>query len=203
MGFLKDLFSKQSISSRNYFSLSAMNHALAKCKNEQIRDAINLAIDIGTDLVEMTTHYCTCGECSKYQGRVYSITGTDTRFPTLPEQVFLYGGIHPGCRHGFFPYFYGQTLSGLGLETFDPITYSNRPFVDERSSAEIAEYDQRQLKIAYKKQSAQEYKQLCESFPDIAPKSLSAYSRMKRANSSTYQKIKARATKVSFKEFPN
>lgn len=103
----------------------------------------------------------------------------------------------------FFPYFYGQTLSGSGLEAFDPITYSNRPFVDERSSAEIEEYDQRQLEIAYKKQSAQEYKQLCESFPDIAPKSLSAYSRMKRANSSTYQKIKARATKVSFKEFPN
>lgn len=108
MGFLKDLFSKQGISSRNYFSLSAMNHALAKCKNEQIRDAINLAIDIGTDLVEMTTHYCTCGECSKYQGRVYSITGTDTRFPPLPEQVFLYGGIHSECRHGFFLTFTGR-----------------------------------------------------------------------------------------------
>ena len=108
MGFLKDLFSKQGISSRNYFSLSAMNHALAKCKNEQIRDAINLAIDIGTDLVEMTTHYCTCGECSKYQGRVYSITGTDTRFPPFLNKCFYMAGFIQNAGTVFFLTFTGR-----------------------------------------------------------------------------------------------
>lgn len=208
MGFFKHLFSsgsseKINTSSQRPFNLNAMNLALNKCRNTQFRETLKLAIEFQTDLVEMTSHYCTCGECSKYQGRVFSVTGADSRFPLLPEQVYLYGGIHKGCRHSFYAHVYGQTLSSDGLDSVDPIAYSNRPLLDERSKDEIEQYSKMQLDIAFKKQAAREYRRLREKLPEIAPKSLSAYSRMKKAGTNTYIKIKETAKEhgIRLKEF--
>ena len=44
-----------------------------------VRDAKSL----DTDLVIMTVHGNTCPECAKHQGRVFSLSGRDTRFPML------------------------------------------------------------------------------------------------------------------------
>ena len=70
------------------------------------REAGNLArenqlIENGYDLVEMTTHYPTCEKCAMFQGRVYSLTGKDKRFPALMKTAFKsgYRNIHPNCRH--------------------------------------------------------------------------------------------------------
>lgn len=93
--------------------------------------------EFGTDLVEMSRDGSTCEECAKYEGRVFSISGKDKRFPKLPEEVFKYGGMHSGCRHSFSPYIYG---SSLACSSADAVEYSNRPFADERTDAQKEDY---------------------------------------------------------------
>jgi hypothetical protein len=57
------------------------------------------------------------------QGRVYSISGKDKRFPPLNKAFSgSYANIHPNCRHTLTPY----------IEAFQDVekdmAYSNRPF---------------------------------------------------------------------------
>lgn len=79
-----------------------------------------------TDLVYCPKHFDTCKLCSIYQDRVYSINGKDKRFPKLPEEVFIYGGFHEGCRHNFYAFTYGVSTMSSGKK--DAIKWSNRPF---------------------------------------------------------------------------
>lgn len=48
-----------------------------------------------------------CRLCGAYQGKVYSITGKDKRFPSLFNTVLKNGYAlpHPNCRHEFIPWF--------------------------------------------------------------------------------------------------
>ena len=76
-----------------------------------LREATNTATvestrSFGYDLVKMTTHYPTCAICAPLQGRVYSISGNDERFPALDDLPGFDKGfktIHPNCRHVVTP----------------------------------------------------------------------------------------------------
>ena len=69
------------------------------------REAGNLArenqlTENGYDLMMMTEHYPTCEACAVLQGRVYSISGRDKRFPPLSRAFPSgYRNVHPNCRH--------------------------------------------------------------------------------------------------------
>ena len=69
--------------------------------------AIGSALQTGTDLVEMTTMPQCCKLCGAYQGKVYSISGRDKRFPALFKTVLKNGYAlpHPNCRHEFIPFY--------------------------------------------------------------------------------------------------
>lgn len=97
--------------------------------------------DLGTDYVYCGGHTYTCSECAKYQNRVYSISGKDSAYPKLPDFVYEYGGFHPGCRHGFHPFF-GDSIADKNGNYVDALEYSNRPFVDDRTPEEIEGYNQ-------------------------------------------------------------
>lgn len=144
-----------------------------------------MAEQLGTDLVEMTEHYCTCGECAKYQGRVFSISGKSKTFPKIPDAFFIYGAIHEGCRHSFYPYFEDST------PTYHEniVEYSNRPFIDNRSQEEIEQYESEQKAQKDLIKDREDYDWIWENLIDIAPKSFSGYRRMKNANSANYQKL--------------
>ena len=63
---------------------------------------IEQGIEYEYDLVEMISHQVTCEKCAIFQGRIYSISGKDKRFP--PLSVVLPEGthqIHLGCKHIF------------------------------------------------------------------------------------------------------
>lgn len=139
----------------------------------------------------MSEHYCTCGECAKYQGRVFSLTGTNKKFPKVPDAFFVYGGIHEGCRHEFYPYFEGD------IPTYHKniVQYSNSPFVDNRSKAEKEQYEaEKKAEEDYIKDK-NDYDWLWENLGDIAPKSFSGYRRMKNSNSANFQKLCKEAEK--------
>lgn len=63
----------------------------------------------------------TCDTCAVYQGRVYSISGNDSRYPALYKTAFKsgYSIIHPNCRHSWSPYhveLYGEEEKRQALE---------------------------------------------------------------------------------------
>lgn len=65
--------------------------------------------ELGRDLVICTKINATCPICRKYEGKVYSISGQDNRFPPLydtDKSPFKdgYNIIHPNCRHEFLPF---------------------------------------------------------------------------------------------------
>lgn len=154
-----------------------------------------------TDLVEMSAHGSTCEGCAKYQGRVFSISGKDKRFPKLPDIVMKTGAMHDGCRHSFSPFYYD--ISTMRYGTGDPIKYSNRPFVDNRT-AEDKEAHKRYLdKInkddnwweEWKKREKErniernKYEWTLQNLPNLAPKSIGGYMRMKNAQSKNWLKL--------------
>lgn len=161
-------------------------------KSIVFRKTLKECSNLGTDLVECVSHEQTCGICSKYQDRIYSISGKDKDFPKLPEIVLKYGGFHEGCRHGFYPF-----LKNCSTPTFkgNPIKMSNRPYIDKRSNSEKIAYNNRMKKIEIKKQAKKEYDKIRRLLPELAPKSLSGYSNMKNKNSPNFLKLTEEAEK--------
>lgn len=69
----------------------------ARVHNEAVRA---LAADAGIDLVRVTTSASACSEvCTDYQGRIYSLSGTDRRYPQLTRTP----PFHPNCVHRLEP----------------------------------------------------------------------------------------------------
>ena len=192
-------------------------------RDEAVNRLLSGLKDCGTDLAIMQPHGCACPECAKYQGRVFSVSGADRRFPRIPQEFFKYGGIHKGCGHSFFPFIYGvndpqldYTFSIQKIKKWkyrrDIIAFSNRPFVDDRPQEDIdaaLELMEKNRIAAEKKKYAddhmieaealrgemkREFKWIQDNLPDICPKSFSGYMRMKNSNSKNYQKIVAAAT---------
>lgn len=76
---------------------------------------INQCSELGADLVKMSSHVGTCDRCKPLQGKVYSISGNDRRYPALlPE---FRPPIHPNCRHVIQPYIREMDKDADRLET--------------------------------------------------------------------------------------
>lgn len=88
---------------------------------------INNAKTMKTDLVEAEYFRGCCGECAKYRGRWFSISGRDKRFPKMPVD---YGCTCSGLT--FYPVIYGASKPDHCPKNKDIIEYSNRPFIDDR-----------------------------------------------------------------------
>lgn len=160
---------------------------------ELFNETVRAARELGTDLLEMTSHEGTCGICSAHQGRVYSISGYDNRFPRLPAYVLSNGVLHDGCRHSFFPFFYGVSELTNGM---DPIIYSNKPFVDERSEHEKEQWE---LKKETEREAIKDkitYEKIKVLLPDIAPKSFGGFRKMKSSASKNYLLLIERAKNI-------
>jgi hypothetical protein len=149
------------------------------------REAGNLARTVqltanGYDLVKMTEHYPTCEKCARYQGRVFSISGNDKRFPSLATAFpgLKYMNVHPNCRHSVHPWV--ESLQ-TDEETQAEIARSNKPFEDTRPEAEKDLYTQQQLDARQMRQDRYQYERYKARLGDDAPKSFHAFRRMKKA----------------------
>lgn len=162
---------------------------------------LRLCKELGTDYIYCSCHHGTCPECAKYQCRVYCISGKDKRLPKLPDIVKQYGGFHEGCRHTFHAFFLNtfSTIQDSDLHEHDVYRYSNRPFIDDRTESDKQMHLERLEKKAKEKESAYNkeiYYLLKEKIPDIMPKSLSGFTRMKNINSKNYQAIVQAAQEI-------
>lgn len=63
--------------------------------------SLSQARNYGTDLVQVSSHNTTTEICMQYEGKVFSISGTDKRFPPLTASP----PYHPNCLHLIYPTF--------------------------------------------------------------------------------------------------
>lgn len=159
--------------------------------SEMLKCEIKNAKELGTDLLEADYPEPASELEAIYRGRIYSISGSDARFPKLPRKELR------ETRINLYPFLYGISQP-LYCPNGQEIIFSNRPLIDERSDSEKEEYEKIILDILKKENTKREYLWLTENLPSIAPKTLSGYSRMKNLNSANFQKLRCAAHNMGY-----
>lgn len=152
--------------------------------------------EIREDLFILSTSSC-CPYCSIYGNRVYSISGADRRFPSfskLPVDLRNIKCPVCDCYLGVGNYF-PLDING---ELKDMIKRSCRPFTDMRTFEQKMHYE-KEMKEKHQKQTNRlEYEWLYEHLPEMCPKSLGGYVRMKNSNSVGFRQIVSEASKQGY-----
>lgn len=202
-----DIAEKEILGEKSEVSRKAVHEQVI---NKQLQNAKSMK----TDLVCVTCNCYHCGECAKYIGRVYSVSGRDERFPKLPDYV-IDNAQH--CGMGLHPFVYGVNFlrdpyTQESICDDNVIKISNRPYEDNRPQKWIDGYEhllditrQENLDKANSEQARLEYEKIAVLLPDIVPKSQGAYTRMKKSNSANFQKLKEKAISagIEIKDFDN
>ena len=87
------------------YDIASYSELVARTKASEAVNAgtINRMIDAEQDLVMVTRHGATDG-CGFYEGRVFSISGTSDRYPSLSELPNGGPPFHPNCKHSLAPF---------------------------------------------------------------------------------------------------
>lgn len=156
------------------------------------REAGNLArekqlTDNGYDLMIITEHHPCCGQCARVQGRVFSISGDDKRFPPLSAAFPSgYRNIHPNCSCVAVPWI--EELQSPE-ELRQALEKGSQPLRDERSAGEKALYTQQQSDSRQMRADLVQYQRYKARLGDDAPKSFSAFRRMKNAGGDRWNEL--------------
>lgn len=152
---------------------------------------------LGIDLVRCTTMPGCCAYCRMYEGKVYSISGNDPRFPALYKTALQngYNIMHPNCRHEFIP-FVEQMQSPSEMETL--IKNSNNFEPPSKDDIVIKKYNQDQATLRQWRNELNEFNSLKATLGNDMPyTTIGSFRRAKRANSPTYQSIHGSAIKTA------
>ncbi|MCD8192872.1 MAG: phage minor capsid protein [Oscillospiraceae bacterium] len=151
-----------------------------------------------TDLVEVGSVGTCCSICAKYRNRIYSLSGKDKRFPKFPKDFHMSCGLHVS------PFIYGVMEPRFKCKNY--ILHSWRPFIDCRSKKEKQahiKWLEDIEKTKYRERPADlnhiVYYWFKPKFPNDFPKSLSAFSRMRNANTEKYQALVQKIEKAGYK----
>ena len=153
--------------------------------------AIETGRQLGHNLVLFTIiPNATCAVCAAVQGRVFSMTREDERFPYLYDLPGFKNGahtLHPRCRHNLV-----VTVEQLWSEEERKqyLEDAKRPVdVDPRSQEEIDMYNRAREEDRALEEDRKLYKEYKRVLRDVAPKSFSGFRAMKKTNSKSYQKL--------------
>ncbi len=158
---------------------------------------ITQALKEGIDLVECDIVSPTCDSCAVYQGRVYSISGKDSRYPSLYQTAFKrgYSIIHPNCRHSWSPY---HAELYTDDEKREALERSNRSWMPDGNGRHFQQMEKAREAYAIGQQKQREwnaeileYERMKAHYKGIGEeppyKTLGAFRRAKRANAESYE----------------
>ena len=119
------------------------------------------------DLVKMSEHLGSCSMCAPYQGKVFSISGKDDKFPSLYQTVLKngYNTVHPNCAHSFMPYI-AALQSDEELDKMSQISNDIPDDVNDIKAKNAAIYMKTQAKNKIKQEHKQIENTLGMQFPD-------------------------------------
>lgn len=157
---------------------------------------INQLSTNGYDLVIMTSHYPTCRVCAKLQGRVFSLSGKDKRFPSLYATAFKggYNNVHPNCRHSVHP-FVESMQSPEELQHH--LQKGSEPLADNRSEDEINLYNKQQTDNRQIRQDRYQWERYKQRLGEDAPKSFHAFRRIKKAGGEAWEDLHGKYKDIS------
>lgn len=173
-----------------YISLSSYAETVARSTTREAtnRATLNQLTELGYDLVKISSHASSCPLCAPLEGRVYSISGKDPRYPKLDIAYSgEYANIHPNCRHVLMPY-----IEEFAVDSEGDRTFSNRPFdIDERAQKQIDKYNEVQKWKRQMKDDRDQWQRYQLAMPDKTPKTFAGFRRMKNSNSGNYQQLES------------
>lgn len=137
------------------------------------------------DLVKMSEHGTTCPICAPLEGRVYSISGTSSKYPSLDHAYTgSHANIHPNCKHVLMPY-----IPELADSPKKDMVFSNRDFdIDPRSKKQLDQYNQKQEQTRILRQDKNQWERYRLSVKET-PKTFSAFRRMKKADNEKFKEL--------------
>lgn len=156
------------------------------------REAGNLArekqlLANGYDLVIITEHKPCCELCARVQGRVFSISGKDKRFPPLSAAFTSgYRNVHPNCRCVAVPWIEEMRSPE---ERQAAIEKGSQPLRDERSAKEKALYTQQQSDRRQMRADLIQYERYKAQLGSDAPQTFSAFRRVKNAGGDRWEAL--------------
>ncbi len=114
---------------------------------------LQFAKEMGTDLVEVTAHAGARPSHAEWQGKVYSLSGKSRGYKKLDEATgygTVTGLCGANCRHGFFPFFPGESgaYSKTELEEYtrpDAVTYNGKS-MSLYEAQQMQRYHERQIR---------------------------------------------------------
>lgn len=157
-------------------------------RKAHVTGAENTIKQNGLDLVYVNFVGITCEYCSKYQGRVYSISGADTRFPKLEIRP----PYHAHCVHSVSAW----------IEEYQPadevermLVASNRPFTDNRTESNIRKYNEIQRNKSRKNETRKQWMRYKAALPNDTP-NLRQFASQKARNTKAYQELQEDYRKI-------
>lgn len=159
-----------------------------KTSTARIQAHSNTYQEAGVDLYEVVGASDPCPVCGAYHNKVFSVNGSDDRFPHVDVQNIF--PLHPNCRCSILPYvieYEDEADINAKIEKskqFDPSK-------DDRTADQKRKYKEMQEARRKARQEMKQYAKIKGVLGDDAPKTIGAYRRMKRSNSKRYQEIQA------------
>jgi hypothetical protein len=147
-------------------------------RKAHVEGSLNKSTDVGIDLVYVNRVGITCDICAKYQGRVYSVSGKDGRFPRLEARPPYHGH----CVHNLTPWVEEYHDE---LDVKKTIRDSNKPFTDSRTEADIRKYEETQRDKSTKNETRKQWIRYKARMPDLPD--LRTFASHKARNTKRYQ----------------
>ncbi len=101
---------------RYHYTPRYYSELVARTKFHQAHSQATLvqAANYGTDLIQVSTHNTKTEICQDFEGKIFSISGKDLRFPPLTENA----PYHPNCLHLEYPTFESAMIVQGSLQSF-------------------------------------------------------------------------------------
>lgn len=147
---------------------------------------LNQLTELGYDLVKMTAHSTSCAICLPLQGRVYSISGNDKRYPALSvAYTGEYANIHPNCRHRLVPY-----IEALADDPEGDRDESNKPFkIPKKDQAQLNIYNKTQKDKQQLRTDMKQWQKYMLALPNDTPRNFISFRTMKKSGSNKWQQL--------------
>ncbi|MED4234415.1 phage minor capsid protein [Priestia megaterium] len=167
-----------------------------KMREANTQGAANRYIESGVTLVKVSQHAPTCHVCAGFQGMVISLTGDNPGFKSINDGGVQLPPFHPNCRHTIIPFVIAyKTKEEIQKEKDKWKTW--KPKEDIRSTSQQRAYKKEQDIRRKAHEELKMYERYKAVLGSDAPKTIGAFRRMKRANSPSWQKVKAKYRNAS------
>jgi Phage minor capsid protein 2. len=161
-------------------------------RKAHVTGAENMIVQNGIDLVYVNFVGITCELCAKYQGRVYSISGSDSRFPKLEQRP----PYHSHCVHSLSAWIEEYTPTD---EIERMLVASNRPFTDNRTEGNIRRYNELQREKSRKNETRKQWIRYKAVLPNDTP-DLRTFASQKARGTKRYRELVKDYRKVNTTE---